>query len=312
MYIYANELYHYGMPRRSGRYPWGSGDRPYQSLPSKNVIRKSDMKKAWSGKRDPKLNKDHTIKKGTLVYRVELGEDNIAKGQDKSRESRPVYVSYMPQDRVMWKGAGLQSLNYQRLDKGPVKAAENTFKIKKDLKVAGRETIKDIIDENVSIMDAAKSCVESSIRRNSDAIIREYITRNPENYNSESASKYLNKVYNDYLDEKYEQYSNEKDLGFLYYRKAWTLGTNKEIKEKIIDILKDKGYDAMTDEAGVGGQSESLERIPIQGVDPLIIFDSSETTMAYKKTSGIDPKGGQYNADFDKSMDWYRRVNKKI
>lgn len=26
-----NELYHYGIPRRSGRYPYGSGDRPYQS-----------------------------------------------------------------------------------------------------------------------------------------------------------------------------------------------------------------------------------------------------------------------------------------
>ena len=24
------ELLHYGMPRRSGRYPWGSGDNPYQ------------------------------------------------------------------------------------------------------------------------------------------------------------------------------------------------------------------------------------------------------------------------------------------
>ena len=23
-------LIHYGMPRRSGRYPWGSGDNPYQ------------------------------------------------------------------------------------------------------------------------------------------------------------------------------------------------------------------------------------------------------------------------------------------
>ena len=26
----VDELYHYGMPRRSGRYPWGSGDDPYQ------------------------------------------------------------------------------------------------------------------------------------------------------------------------------------------------------------------------------------------------------------------------------------------
>ena len=24
------ELMHFGMPRRSGRYPWGSGERPYQ------------------------------------------------------------------------------------------------------------------------------------------------------------------------------------------------------------------------------------------------------------------------------------------
>ena len=25
-----NYLMHYGVPRRSGRYPWGSGDNPYQ------------------------------------------------------------------------------------------------------------------------------------------------------------------------------------------------------------------------------------------------------------------------------------------
>ena len=25
-----NELYHYGTPRHSGRYPWGSGKDPYQ------------------------------------------------------------------------------------------------------------------------------------------------------------------------------------------------------------------------------------------------------------------------------------------
>lgn len=26
------EIYHYGILKRSGRYPWGSGDRPYQRL----------------------------------------------------------------------------------------------------------------------------------------------------------------------------------------------------------------------------------------------------------------------------------------
>lgn len=28
--LYSDELYHYGTPRHSGRYPWGSGDNPYQ------------------------------------------------------------------------------------------------------------------------------------------------------------------------------------------------------------------------------------------------------------------------------------------
>lgn len=28
---YKNDLLHYGIKRRSGRYPWGSGENPYQS-----------------------------------------------------------------------------------------------------------------------------------------------------------------------------------------------------------------------------------------------------------------------------------------
>lgn len=37
MYAYpprSNEIYHYGIKRRSGRYPWGSGERPYQGMSS--------------------------------------------------------------------------------------------------------------------------------------------------------------------------------------------------------------------------------------------------------------------------------------
>lgn len=30
--MYENELYHYGIKRRSGRYPYGSGERPYQGV----------------------------------------------------------------------------------------------------------------------------------------------------------------------------------------------------------------------------------------------------------------------------------------
>lgn len=37
---HSNELYHYGIPRRSGRYPWGSGDKPYQSREERREARR--------------------------------------------------------------------------------------------------------------------------------------------------------------------------------------------------------------------------------------------------------------------------------
>ena len=41
----TDELMHYGMPRRSGRYPWGSGEEPYQH--SRDFLgRVEEMRKA--------------------------------------------------------------------------------------------------------------------------------------------------------------------------------------------------------------------------------------------------------------------------
>lgn len=42
-----NYLEHYGIPRRSGRYPWGSGSRPFQG---DSVAAKSGEKSKTSGK----------------------------------------------------------------------------------------------------------------------------------------------------------------------------------------------------------------------------------------------------------------------
>lgn len=54
-----DELMHYGMPRRSGRYPWGSGDNPYQhsgdflsrvkELRTSNFTYTDENGKVWSG-----------------------------------------------------------------------------------------------------------------------------------------------------------------------------------------------------------------------------------------------------------------------
>ena len=67
-YIGANEssdsLAHYGMPRRSGRYPWGSGEDPYQH--SKDFLgRIEEMRKAGFTYTDPKTGK--TFKGDTAI-----------------------------------------------------------------------------------------------------------------------------------------------------------------------------------------------------------------------------------------------------
>lgn len=42
MAVYSDELYHYGIPRKSGRYPYGSGREPYQDNPKKRRLNKDE------------------------------------------------------------------------------------------------------------------------------------------------------------------------------------------------------------------------------------------------------------------------------
>lgn len=39
------DLLHFGIKQRSGRYPWGSGDRPYQRLEGQSSTRRSIVRK---------------------------------------------------------------------------------------------------------------------------------------------------------------------------------------------------------------------------------------------------------------------------
>ena len=78
------ELMHYGMPRRSGRYPWGSGDEPYQHgrdfLGRVDELRKSGFTytdedgKVWTG--DTAIAKSLGLTSGE--FRTEIG---IAKAE---------------------------------------------------------------------------------------------------------------------------------------------------------------------------------------------------------------------------------------
>ena len=65
-----NYLEHYGIPRRSGRYPWGSGSRPFQG---DSPVDKSSGKTKTSGK----SGKTGLFKKGKT--KTESSEEDISK-----------------------------------------------------------------------------------------------------------------------------------------------------------------------------------------------------------------------------------------
>lgn len=62
MAVYGDELYHYGVPRKSGRYPYGSGKEPYQDDPKKR-----------------RLNKDESAPKATSNTRVSAQKNSSKK-----------------------------------------------------------------------------------------------------------------------------------------------------------------------------------------------------------------------------------------
>lgn len=59
-----DEIYHFGTKRHSGRYPWGSGDRPYQS--------EEESKKKYEKKEIARL-RTGAEKTGKQLIRVALG-----------------------------------------------------------------------------------------------------------------------------------------------------------------------------------------------------------------------------------------------
>ena len=74
---YDDELYHFGIPRRSGRYPWGSGDRPYQGMS------RSEIKEA---RKEKERQKNISVGRDRLTNRIERAN----RLQDVDRKARRI------------------------------------------------------------------------------------------------------------------------------------------------------------------------------------------------------------------------------
>lgn len=74
-----NELYHYGTPRHSGRYPWGSGENPYQGDMDFKAHYSSLKKKGWTQK---EIAKSMGMNTSDLRAKIDIASENITRGRD--------------------------------------------------------------------------------------------------------------------------------------------------------------------------------------------------------------------------------------
>lgn len=139
------EILHYGIKRRSGRYPWGSGDRPYQSsspMIEKGIRKKKQLAYDLLGRSMTRkqatstTNSKETInlKKGDKVQHIGVNFKGLKEGQ--------LYVTASDYDNKLYET--FLSLNLKSKGFDPSKI---TLTLKEDLKAPSSKTQRSIFDE---------------------------------------------------------------------------------------------------------------------------------------------------------------------
>ena len=75
----SNTLSHYGTPRHSGRYPWGSGENPYQGDMDFKAHVDSLRKKGW---KQTEIAKSMGMNTSQLRAKIDIASENITRGRN--------------------------------------------------------------------------------------------------------------------------------------------------------------------------------------------------------------------------------------
>lgn len=142
---YANYLMHYGTPKHSGRYPWGSGERPYQhggkigfrkyqnrdgslTLEGRQYLHEKLSKPEHSY---DKLNtKDRVLKKGSSAYRVTAHDEPL----DEKRKYLSTKIDDHRMYQSMWDMLPIKDAN---------KLGDIKYELVKDIKVKNANDVLD-------------------------------------------------------------------------------------------------------------------------------------------------------------------------
>jgi hypothetical protein len=192
------------------------------------------------------LTEERSIPAGTKMYRTSVNPNENQNGS--------VYVTYLDPERNLYKGGWVRNTAYS------YNSYEYKFTLKKDLKIPSRQTqskvISDVIneDKNKTLHDIVwnRSLMLFGSRMLSDLV----------KYNYENKAK-------KFVDEQIHNVYKDMNADQLAYYAAQTFGLNTKLKDEVISRLSKMGYNAMADEASIGGRYGQIK----EGYDPLILFD---------------------------------------
>lgn len=132
------DILHYGMPRRSGRYPWGSGDRPYQS--GGGPMKKPSLLERL---RDRKKKEPSTLQ----------GETSSKERQDEEFEKE--------KERIVKSGSATEVLSLQgRISNQELQQAVTRLNLESQLKNLSAKEMKSAIDDIDKLMKGVKMGIE--------------------------------------------------------------------------------------------------------------------------------------------------------
>ena len=87
----TNHLAHFGIKRKSGRYPWGSGKRPYQGASASNGTTRSGFVKDFS---DDELKEAINRLKMEKEY-LSLQKDIVSSYKEKNANNREKFERFL-------------------------------------------------------------------------------------------------------------------------------------------------------------------------------------------------------------------------